>query len=112
MSKIDNIVGLTKRILNINFTNNELIQIMSNESVSEYMNKLSTCFEKYNQDDQKFFNCAINSACPEQTESFIKCQKENKKNLSVCAPNLMHIEDCMRLNNNRILEVLNKAKIF
>jgi hypothetical protein len=112
MSIAENILDINKKIVTINFTNLESLKIIKDEKVSDYMIKLSDCYEKFTGDDQKYFQCILNSVCPEQTESFLQCQKENKSNISVCTPILLHLEKCMKSYSNRTLELLKRAKEY
>jgi hypothetical protein len=112
MSIAENILDINKKIVTINFTNLESLKIIKDEKVSDYMIKLSDCYEKSPDDDQKYFQCILKSVCPEQTESFLHCQKENKNNISVCTPILLHLEKCMKSYSNRTLELVKRAKEY
>jgi hypothetical protein len=112
MSKIENILEVSKRMVSINFTYIEALQIMKDEKATEYINKLSECYEKNSNDDNQFLVCTIKSLCPEETEIFASCQKENKNDLMICAPIIFKLEDCMRSYSDRTLEIFKKAKIY
>jgi hypothetical protein len=112
MSIAENILEINKKIVTINFTNLESLKIIKDEKVSDYMVKLSDCYEKTSDDDQKYFHCILKSVCPEQTESFLQCQKENKNNINLCTPILLNLEGCMKSYSNRTLEVIKRAKDY
>jgi hypothetical protein len=112
MSIADNILETNKRIVGLNFTNSESLNIIKDDKVSEYMIKLSECYEKHSENDNNFFRCIIKSVCPEPTESFIKCQKENPNNIQECAPILLNLEKCMKSYSNRTLEIIRKTKDY
>ena len=112
MSIAENILEINRKIVTINFTKSESAQIIKDEKVSDYMIKLSDCYEKFSNEDSNYFKCVIKSVCPEQTESFLQCQKENQKNHQVCAPILLHLEKCMKSHSNRALEVIKRANKY
>lgn len=112
MSKIESILEVSKKIVSVNYTNLESMHIMKDEKTADYVSKLSDCFEKFNNEDKQFFNCAIKSVCPEETEGFVRCQKTNQKNLTVCIPILVTLQDCMKSYSNRTLEIIKKSKNY
>ncbi len=50
MSIAENILEINKKIVTINFTNLESLKIMKDEKASDYMIKLSDCYEKFPED--------------------------------------------------------------
>jgi len=112
MSKIENILEVSKKIISINYTLLEALQITKDEKVTDYITKLSNCHEKNSNDDSLFFHCTIKSICPEQTENFYYCQKENKNKISHCNSFVLALDDCMKSNSDRILEIFKKAKNY
>jgi hypothetical protein len=112
MSIVENINERTKRIMMINLTNLEAMAILKDEKVSEYMIKLQECQQKYSEDDNSFFGCSISKLCPEETESLVKCQKENEENINLCAPILYHLDDCMKAYSDKTLNLLSKINNY
>ena len=55
MSIAENILEINKKIVTINFTNSESSQIIKDEKVSDYMIKLSDCYEKVSNEDSNYF---------------------------------------------------------
>jgi hypothetical protein len=108
MAKLEQNLDISKKILNINYTNTELLRIMKNEPVSIYLTQLTNCYEKHSENDSDLFSCIMNSACPQEIKNLKKCKKKNSKNLELCAPILMNIDDCLKKRNNSILYTLTK----
>jgi hypothetical protein len=112
MSIVENINERTKRIMMINLTNQETLAIYKDEKVSDYMIKLQECQQKYSEDENSFFGCSIGKLCPEQTESLAKCHKENGEDLTICAPILYHLDDCMKAYSDQTINLLSKIKNY
>ena len=108
MAKLEQNLEISKNILNINFTNTELLRIMKSKQVSVYLSHITNCYEKYSNNDSDLFSCIMNSACPKEVESLKKCRKINSKSLELCAPILIHIEACLKRNNNSLIFTLTK----
>jgi hypothetical protein len=112
MSKIENLLEISKRMISINYTNLESLEILKDEKSTEYVTKLSECHEKNSQDDSVYFLCILKSLCPEQSYKFSVCQKENSNNLSICTPLVYKLDDCMRSYSDRVLQIIKKAKNY
>jgi hypothetical protein len=108
MAKLEHNLEISRNILNINFTNTELLKIMKSQQVSIYLSHLTNCYEKYPENDSDLFSCIMNSACPKEVENLKKCRKTNSNHLEICAPILMDIDACLKKNNNSILYTLTK----
>lgn len=108
MARLEQNLEISKKILNINYTNTELLRILKKESVSTYLTQLTNCYEKKFENDSDLFSCIMNSACSQEIKSLKKCKKNNSKNIELCAPILMQIDDCLKKHNNSILYTLSK----
>lgn len=108
MSRLEQNLEISKNILNINYTNTELLRIMKSENVSVYLSQLTNCYEKHSENDSDLFSCIMNSACPKEVKMLRKCRKINAKHLELCAPSLMDLDACLKNNNNAILYTLTK----
>ncbi len=47
MSKIENLMSLNKKLVEINYSNSELIAISKNERISRYISSGQQCKEKF-----------------------------------------------------------------
>lgn len=108
MARLEQNLEISKKILNINFTNTDFLRIMKKESVSTYLTQLTNCYEKHSENDSDLFSCIMNSACSQEINYLKKCKKKNSKNIELCAPILMGIDNCLKKHNNIILHTLSK----
>lgn len=108
MAKLEQNLEISKKILNINYLNTDLLRIMKSQNASVFLSQLSDCYEKNSENESDLFSCIMNSACPEEIKSLKKCKKKHSKNLDLCAPILISIDNCLRNNNNRILYCLTR----
>jgi hypothetical protein len=110
MSKVENLITLNKKLVEINYSNTEVIEILRNKDTSKYMNSIQQCKEKFEEDDKKFFYCIIEKNCPAETNAFLHCQKNNKQNLALCASALISLENYMTAHSTNLLMAIEKAK--
>ncbi len=108
MAKLEQNLEISKKILNINYLNTELLRIMKSQNSSVFLSQLSNCYEKYSENESDLFSCIMNSACPKEIDSLKKCKKKHSKNIDLCAPTLISLDKCLKNNNNSILYSLTR----
>jgi len=111
MSKIEQLIDINRKIAKMNYTNSEVLELLKNDSVINYVNKLFEC-ELNHKSDSEFLKCFLISSCPDELTQFQKCSQINQENPGVCSLKLLELEQCMKKYPNNVLSILSKTSKY